>query len=220
MTIPDGGFAIGMAQHGLSASQAANSYILLAVGDALVAQIPGLLISVAAAMVVSRVGKEHDMGGQIVRQLLMSPRVLGVTAAILILLGIIPGMPHTVFLLMGSGLGYCAWLLLQKQNQPAPEPEAPPAPTNDGEASWESSSQGISIAVAAPSEDMVGALPGDRYAAWAGTSAATPVVAGAAALVQAKWPELSAEEVAHRLTATARDAGAPGKDHVDIVPAT
>lgn len=82
----------------------------------------------------------------------------------------------------------------------------------DGEASWESSSQGISIAVAAPSEDMVGALPGDRYAAWAGTSAATPVVAGAAALVQAKWPELSAEEVAHRLTATARDAGAPGKD--------
>ncbi len=132
-----GGFAIGMAQHGLSASQAANSYILLAVGDALVAQIPGLLISVAAAMVVSRVGKEHDMGGQIVRQLLMSPRVLGVTAAILILLGIIPGMPHTVFLLMGSGLGYCAWLLLQKQNQPVPEPEAPAAPAGDGEASWD-----------------------------------------------------------------------------------
>src|SRR5450830_376674 len=55
-----GGFTVGMVQHGLSAGQAADSYILLAVGDALVAQIPGLLISVAAAMVVSRVGKEHD----------------------------------------------------------------------------------------------------------------------------------------------------------------
>ncbi len=83
-----GGFAIGMAQHGLSAGEAANSYILLAVGDALVAQIPGLLISVAAAMVISRVGKEQDMGGQIVSQLFMSPRVLGVTAAILLLLGV------------------------------------------------------------------------------------------------------------------------------------
>ena len=103
-----GGFAIGMAQHGLSASEAANSYILLAVGDALVAQIPGLLISVAAAMVISRVGKEQDMGGQIVSQLFMSPRVLGVTAGILILLGLIPGMPHVVFLAMGSLFGYGA----------------------------------------------------------------------------------------------------------------
>jgi flagellar biosynthesis protein FlhA len=132
-----GGFAIGMAQHDLSASQAANSYILLAVGDALVAQIPGLLISVAAAMVISRVGKEQDMGGQIVRQLFMSPRVLGVTAAILILLGLIPGMPHIVFLTMGSLIGYGAWLLLQRQKQAAVEPEAPPAPVGDGEASWD-----------------------------------------------------------------------------------
>ncbi|MBO9676953.1 MAG: flagellar biosynthesis protein FlhA [Acidovorax sp.] len=131
-----GGFAIGMAQHGLSAGQAADSYILLAVGDALVAQIPGLLISVAAAMVISRVGKEQDMGGQIVRQLFMSPRVLGVTAAILILLGLIPGMPHVVFLVMGSAIGYAAWLLMQRQNAPV-EPEAPPAPAGDGEASWD-----------------------------------------------------------------------------------
>ena len=135
-----GGFAIGMAQHGLSASEAANSYILLAVGDALVAQIPGLLISVAAAMVISRVGKEQDMGGQIVRQLFMSPRVLGVTAAILILLGLIPGMPHVVFLAMGSLFGYGAWLLVQREKQAAAaatETEAPPAPASDGEASWD-----------------------------------------------------------------------------------
>ncbi len=131
-----GGFAIGMLQHGLSASDAANSYILLAVGDALVAQIPGLLISVAAAMVISRVGKEEDMGRQIVQQLFMSPRVLGVTAGILILLGLIPGMPHAVFLVMGSGIGYGAWALMQRQNRPPPVEEAP-APVADGEASWD-----------------------------------------------------------------------------------
>ncbi|MDR6214105.1 flagellar biosynthesis protein FlhA [Paracidovorax wautersii] len=132
-----GGFAIGMLQHGLSAGQAADSYILLAVGDALVAQIPGLLISVAAAMVISRVGKEEDMGRQIVQQLFMSPRVLGVTAAILILLGLIPGMPHAVFLVMGGGIGYGAWLLLQQQRKPAPAEEAPAAPQGDGEATWD-----------------------------------------------------------------------------------
>ncbi|WP_406624222.1 flagellar biosynthesis protein FlhA [Acidovorax sp. SDU_ACID1] len=131
-----GGFAIGMLQHGLSASDAANSYILLAVGDALVAQIPGLLISVAAAMVISRVGKEEDMGRQIVQQLFMSPRVLGVTAGILILLGLIPGMPHAVFLVMGSGIGYGAWVLMQRQNRPPPVEEAP-GPVADGEASWD-----------------------------------------------------------------------------------
>jgi len=81
-----------------------------------------------------------------------------------------------------------------------------------GEASWESSSQGISIAVAGPSEDMVGAVPGDRYATWAGTSASAPVVAGAAALIKAKWPDMSSAQVANRLVATARDTGEPGKD--------
>ena len=132
-----GGFIIGMVQHGLSASQAADSYILLAIGDALVAQIPGLLISVAAAMVISRVGKDHEMGRQIVDQLFMSPRVLGVTAGILILLGLVPGMPHTVFLALGSVLGYAAWMLYQKQ-KPVPEEEAPAvAPTSDGEATWD-----------------------------------------------------------------------------------
>ena len=132
-----GGFAIGMLQHGLSAGAAADSYILLAVGDALVAQIPGLLISVAAAMVISRVGKDNDMGQQIVQQLFMSPRVLGVAGGILVLLGLIPGMPHAVFLIMGSGLAWAAWLMLKRQRQPAPVEEAPAAPASDGEASWD-----------------------------------------------------------------------------------
>ena len=132
-----GGFAVGMFQHDLSAGKAADTYILLAVGDALVAQIPGLLISVAAAMVVSRVGKDRDIGGQIVSQMFASPRVLGVTAAILALLGIIPGMPHIVFLIMAAVLAYGAWAIAHRPPPPPPVVEAPKAPTNNGEASWD-----------------------------------------------------------------------------------
>ncbi|WP_159917557.1 flagellar biosynthesis protein FlhA [Pantoea sp. 18069] len=138
-----GGFIIGMAQHGLTAGQAADNYVLLAVGDALVAQIPGLLISVAAAMVVSRVGKGEDMGRQIVDQLFMSPRVLGVTGGVLVLLGLIPGMPHIVFLAMGSALIYGAWMLSRRQQAAKAAKAAAPAasqqaPTGDtGEASWD-----------------------------------------------------------------------------------
>ncbi len=132
-----GGFAIGMAQHGLSAGQAANSYILLAVGDALVAQIPGLLISVAAAMVVSRVGKDEDLGKQIANQMFVSPRVLGITAGVLGVLGLIPGMPNFVFLSIASLIGYAAWVLAHKPEPTAEEAAAAPAPPSDGEASWD-----------------------------------------------------------------------------------
>jgi flagellar biosynthesis protein FlhA len=131
-----GGFAVGILQHGLSASEAANSYILLAVGDALVAQIPGLLISVAAAMVVSRVGKDNDLGKQIVGQMFVSPRVLGITAAIMFILGVIPNMPHLVFLSISAVLGYGAWMLANKPAvvEPVSAPAVAPA---DQEASWD-----------------------------------------------------------------------------------
>ena len=132
-----GGFAIGMAQHGLSAGQAANSYILLAVGDALVAQIPGLLISVAAAMVVSRVGKDEDLGKQIANQMFVSPRVLGITAGVLGVLGLIPGMPNMVFLSVAGLIGYTAWVLAHKPEPVAEEAAAAPAAPSDGEASWD-----------------------------------------------------------------------------------
>jgi flagellar biosynthesis protein FlhA len=133
-----GGFIIGVAQHDLTATQAANSYILLAVGDALVAQIPALLISVAAAMVVSRVGKDTDVGSQITTQVFSSPRSLAITAGIIGGLGLIPGMPHLVFLLIGSGLGYSAWamnrrLLAAKSAPPPPKVQAEP----NAEASWD-----------------------------------------------------------------------------------
>ena len=129
-----GGLAVGMLQHKLSFSQAADAYILLAVGDALVAQVPGLLISVAAAMVVSRVGKEDDLSKQIVNQVLLSPRVLGITALILGILGATPGMPHLVFLAMSGLIGYGAWVLAHQPPPPAPAPEKP---AGDGDASWD-----------------------------------------------------------------------------------
>ena len=81
-----------------------------------------------------------------------------------------------------------------------------------GTASIDSSSQGISIGVAAPAENLIGGLPGGGYAEWAGTSGATPIVAGVAALIRSKWPEMTASQVINRIVSTAKDAGAPGKD--------
>ena len=132
-----GGFTIGVLQHGLSASQAADTYILLAVGDALVAQVPGLLISVAAAMVVSRVGKDHDLGRQIMHQMFVSPRVLGIVATIMGVLGLIPGMPHLVFLSVAAVIGYGAWALAHRPPPPDPATLALSPAAPDGEASWD-----------------------------------------------------------------------------------
>ena len=131
-----GGLTVGVLQHDLSASEAANTYILLAVGDALVAQIPGLLISVAAAMVVSRVGKDTDIAKQIVGQMFASPRVLAITATIMLVLGIIPNMPHFVFLAISAVLFYGAWALANRPVITEVEPVAPVV-NPDGEASWD-----------------------------------------------------------------------------------
>ncbi|MEW6694069.1 MAG: flagellar biosynthesis protein FlhA [Pseudomonadota bacterium] len=135
-----GGFAIGMLQHGLSLEDAARSYITLSVGDALVAQVPALLISVAAAMVVSRVGKEEDLGQQIVSQMLASPKVLGVTAAVLAVLGSIPGMPNLVFLGFAALVGSVAyWIVRERRRAVAQEQatqQAAQAPT-ETEATWD-----------------------------------------------------------------------------------
>jgi len=135
-----GGFIIGMTMHGMSAGAAANSYVVLAVGDALVAQIPALLISVAAAMVVSRVGKDEDIGSQIRGQVFTSPKAMFITAGIVGALGLVPGMPHLVFLLIAGSLAWLAWSLSKSQQATAaaaaspPDPVAPPA---NAEASWD-----------------------------------------------------------------------------------
>jgi subtilisin family serine protease len=81
-----------------------------------------------------------------------------------------------------------------------------------GAASVDSSSQGISIGVAAPAENLLGGLPGGGYAEWAGTSGAAPIVAGVAALIRSKWPDMSAKQVINRIVSTAKDAGPAGKD--------
>jgi len=135
-----GGFIIGLAMHGMSAGQAASSYVTLAVGDALVAQIPALLISVASAMVVSRVGKEQDIGTQIRGQVFDSPQALGVAAGVVGLLGLVPGMPHLVFLLVAGGLGLLAWQLTNKRREEAMKPErtaAAEVQAANPEASWD-----------------------------------------------------------------------------------
>ena len=135
-----GGFVVGVVQHGLSAGDAADSYIVLAVGDALVAQIPGLLISVAAAMVVSRVGKEEDSGAQIRNQLFGSPKALAITAGIVGMLGLIPGMPHLVFLLIAAAAGWFSRFQTRKLARDAAatkvEPVTAPKPA-DAEAGWD-----------------------------------------------------------------------------------
>lgn len=134
-----GGFIIGLSMHGMSAGEAASSYITLAVGDALVAQIPALLISVASAMVVSRVGKEQDIGTQIRGQVFDSPQALGVAAAVVGLLGLVPGMPHLVFLIVAGGLGVLAWQLAKQRARAAAQPERsdPEAQPANAEASWD-----------------------------------------------------------------------------------
>jgi len=138
-----GGFVIGLAMHDMSGGEAARAYITLAIGDALVAQIPALLISVAAAMVVSRVGKEQDIGTQIGGQVFDSPRALGVAAGVVALLGLVPGMPHLVFLIVSAGLGLLAWQLMRKRSRAAAAGErrgsAPgaEAPAANAEASWD-----------------------------------------------------------------------------------
>ncbi len=107
-----GGLAIGVGQHGMSFADAANVYVLLTIGDGLVAQIPSLLLSVAAAMVVTRVrGAKQDIGKQLTSQMFEDPKTLLVTAAVMGLLGIIPGMPNLVFILLASTLAGGAYLI-------------------------------------------------------------------------------------------------------------
>ncbi len=134
-----GGFAIGVLQHGLDFSTAVDNYTLLTIGDGLVAQIPALVISIAAGLIVSRVGKDGaDIGAQITTQMFASPRALGITATILFLLGVIPGMPSLVFLMLAGGCGALAWGLHQQAERAkvavASVPPPPPAPQ---EASWD-----------------------------------------------------------------------------------
>src|SRR3546814_8230894 len=91
--------------HGLSAGEASKTYTLLTIGDGLVAQVPALLLSVAAAIIVTRVSKSQDMGRQVIGQVFGQPRALAVAAVVLGVMGVIPGMPNVAFLLLGGICG-------------------------------------------------------------------------------------------------------------------
>jgi flagellar biosynthesis protein FlhA len=114
-----GGFGIGVMQHGMSAGDAAETFILLAIGDGLVAQLPALLVSTAVAVIVTRVSRSQDMGTAMFGQVFGQYRALAVTAAIIGLVGLVPGMPNVAFLTFAAGLGYLAWVLYQREQAEA-----------------------------------------------------------------------------------------------------
>jgi flagellar biosynthesis protein FlhA len=138
-----GGLMIGTMMHDLPMGEAAKAYTLLTIGDGLVAQIPGLMLSVAVAIIVTRVTREQDMSGELQKQLFGQPKALAVAASILGILGVIPGMPNVAFLSIAAVLGFAAWRLVKKREAEAaapvvaPEPP-PPAPSPESqELSWE-----------------------------------------------------------------------------------
>lgn len=136
-----GGLLIGILQHNLGFAQAARNYTLLTIGDGLVAQIPALLLSTAAGIIITRVSSSQDMGEQVLQQLFNNPRSLGVTAAILGIMGVIPGMPNVAFLSLAFVCGLGAYWIRQTQQRRAqeaesPEEEAPQKPEST-ELSWD-----------------------------------------------------------------------------------
>ncbi|HQS57067.1 MAG: flagellar biosynthesis protein FlhA [Gallionellales bacterium 35-53-114] len=140
-----GGLVVGVLQHNMDIANAAKNYTLLAIGDGLVAQIPALIISTAAGLIVSRVASEQNIGQQLVRQLFNQPSVLILAAVIIAMMGLIPGMPHFAFLFLAAAMGGLAYYLI---NKPAVEEEVV-APVDisampvveSTEASWEDVSQ-------------------------------------------------------------------------------
>ena len=100
-----GGLAIGILQHDMAATDALRNYTLLTIGDGLVAQIPSLVLSTATAIIVTRVSASSEMGGQVFSQMFEDPRALVVTATILTVMGIIPGMPNFAFLTLAAIAG-------------------------------------------------------------------------------------------------------------------
>ncbi|MFC5568965.1 flagellar biosynthesis protein FlhA [Lysobacter yangpyeongensis] len=119
-----GGLLIGMLQHGLGFGAAAQTYTTLAIGDGLVAQLPALLIATATAMLVTRSTGEQEMGSAVSRQLFGHQRALTVAAALMGLIGVVPGMPNIPFLLLAGVLGFAAWKLRQRALREADAPQA------------------------------------------------------------------------------------------------
>jgi len=137
-----GGLGVGILQHDLPFAQAMEYYTLLTIGDGLVAQIPGLLLSTATAIIVTRVNSNQDMGEQVSLQVLGNPKALAISGGIIGLLGLIPGMPNFVFISLASALGYAAYRvhkksLVAEQLGTEPEPVVQALPEEPKELSWD-----------------------------------------------------------------------------------
>ncbi|KER83833.1 flagellar biosynthesis protein FlhA, partial [Xanthomonas arboricola pv. celebensis] len=141
-----GGMAVGMFQHGMSFVDAASTYTLLSIGDGLVAQLPALLVSSSVALLVTRASRAQDMRGAMISQVFGQHRALAVAAAILGLVGLVPGMPNVAFLTLGLILGVIAWkmykrsLVIPPTGDPATDPKAAAAATAaqaSSELSWD-----------------------------------------------------------------------------------
>ena len=117
-----GGLAIGTMMHDLPFAEAAKIYVLLTIGDGLVAQIPALMLATAVAVIVTRMSRDQDMGGEVAKQLVADPRLLGVAAGVLALLGVVPGMPNLVFLSMAGLAAGSAWFIHRRQTREAAAP--------------------------------------------------------------------------------------------------
>ncbi|HEX5338572.1 MAG TPA: flagellar biosynthesis protein FlhA, partial [Gallionella sp.] len=140
-----GGLIVGVLQHNLDIAVAAKNYTLLTIGDGLVAQIPALVISTAAGVVVSRVSTDENIGQQLVGQLFKQPQAIMLTAVIVGMMGMIPGMPHISFLLLAGGMGWLSYFLSQKGEKAVEQEQATaaatPIITETNEASWEDVAQ-------------------------------------------------------------------------------
>jgi flagellar biosynthesis protein FlhA len=136
-----GGLVIGILQHNLSFAQAARNYTLLTIGDGLVAQLPALLLSTGAGIIITRVSSSQDLGEQMMTQLFSHPRSLAVTAAILGLMGLIPGMPNVAFLSLSGVCGYGAYFIykrqVQRQNEVLVQTTEKPAVVESSDLSWD-----------------------------------------------------------------------------------
>jgi flagellar biosynthesis protein FlhA len=137
-----GGIAIGMGQHGMNAGDAMRVFSLLTIGDGLVAQVPSLLLSVAAAILVTRVSQAENVSTQVSSQLLANPTAVGVAGGLVTVLGVVPGMPHFAFLTLGGGLAATAWQLRKRRAAAAAAAQAPtagaaPAAEEHKELGWE-----------------------------------------------------------------------------------
>jgi flagellar biosynthesis protein FlhA len=146
-----GGLIVGMVQHDMGFADAIKNYTLLAIGDGLVAQIPSLIISIAAGMVVSRVASDQDVGDQVVGQLFGRPIVMYITGGIIGGMGMIPGMPNLVFLLLGSAL-FGAGYLVEKRQKAAAAGGSPGAAGATGQAGGAGGAAGAAAAATTPAE--------------------------------------------------------------------